>query len=84
MFALLSQTMQMLDNFGPHMRTVPAAYKVVDCEKQSAAGLTCNSVIMSVMEPAGNNSCSGYVDHTSGVGPVCQERPLETVGTSSP
>lgn len=32
-----------------------APYPIVDCEKMSEAGLTCNSVIMSVMEPPGNN-----------------------------
>ncbi len=37
------------------VRVCAAPYEIVDCEKRSEQGLTCNSVIMSVMEPPGNN-----------------------------
>mmetsp|Transcript_8508 Transcript_8508/g.21247 ORF Transcript_8508/g.21247 Transcript_8508/m.21247 type:complete len:83 (-) Transcript_8508:256-504(-) len=82
MFGLLRQTFEMLDNFGPHMRTAPAPYEIIDCEKKSAEGLTCNSVIMSVMEPPGNNSCADV--HTHALQPACNARPLNTAATSSP
>eukprot|EP00290_Baffinella_frigidus_P011279 CAMPEP_0180152044 /NCGR_PEP_ID=MMETSP0986-20121125/22528_1 /TAXON_ID=697907 /ORGANISM="non described non described, Strain CCMP2293" /LENGTH=58 /DNA_ID=CAMNT_0022099531 /DNA_START=41 /DNA_END=217 /DNA_ORIENTATION=- len=52
----------MLDNFGPIARTAPADYVIVDCEQRSMDGLTCNSVMNSNSEPAGNKS--GWV--TSG------------------
>lgn len=34
----------MLDNSGPIARTMAAPYPIIDCEKMSASGLTCNSV----------------------------------------
>ena len=42
----MRELFQMLDNFGPTARTAPAPYPIVDCEKMSAQGLTCNSVSM--------------------------------------
>mmetsp|Transcript_17690 Transcript_17690/g.27369 ORF Transcript_17690/g.27369 Transcript_17690/m.27369 type:complete len:85 (+) Transcript_17690:218-472(+) len=80
-FQTIVQVKEMLDNFGPKARTMPAPYPIVDCEKQSAAGLTCNSVIQSSMEPAGNNQCS----HWTGVPfqGACNARPLDTVGVGS-
>ena len=44
MFGDFRELFQMLDNSGPIARTMPAPYPIVDCEKMSAAGLTCNSV----------------------------------------
>lgn len=46
MFSDVRELFQMLDNFGPTARTAPAPYPIVDCEKMSAQGLTCNSVSM--------------------------------------
>lgn len=40
----MRELFQMLDNSGPIARTAPAPYPIVDCEKMSAQGLTCNSV----------------------------------------
>mmetsp|Transcript_52784 Transcript_52784/g.107693 ORF Transcript_52784/g.107693 Transcript_52784/m.107693 type:complete len:83 (-) Transcript_52784:22-270(-) len=81
MFANVAQWREMLDNFGPIARTSPAPYKIVDCEKMSEAGLTCNTVIQSSMEPPGNSNC----DIWSGVmfQAPCKARPLETSATSS-
>ena len=44
MFGAFRELFQMLDNSGPIARTMPAPYPIIDCEKMSAAGLTCNSV----------------------------------------
>lgn len=44
MFGDFRELFQMLDNSGPIARTMPAPYPIIDCEKMSAAGLTCNSV----------------------------------------
>ena len=44
MFGDFRELFQMLDNSGPIARTMAAGYPIVDCEKMSASGLTCNSV----------------------------------------
>ena len=44
MFGDIRGLFTMLDNDGPIARTMAAPYPIIDCEKMSAAGLTCNSV----------------------------------------
>ena len=86
MFDNVVQLMTMLDNIGPTARTAPAPYQIVDCEKQSAAGLTCNAVISSNMEPPGNkaNGCDRPIDTTGGYQfVVCNDRNFETVGVAT-
>merc|ERR1719199_393046 len=81
MFSDIRGLFQILDNDGPIARTAPAPYPIIDCEKMSAKGLTCNAVIQSSMEPPGNNQCGTW----SGVEfqAPCVPRPLDTVAVSS-
>ena len=44
MFDVVRGVFSMLDNSGPIARTMAAPYPIIDCEKMSASGLTCNSV----------------------------------------
>mmetsp|Transcript_18475 Transcript_18475/g.60653 ORF Transcript_18475/g.60653 Transcript_18475/m.60653 type:complete len:92 (-) Transcript_18475:171-446(-) len=85
MFGIVKSAFQMLDNSGPIARTAPAPYQIVDCEKRSVAGLTCNSVIQSNMEPAGNNNCAIVPSSDAGYSlvPSCQARPLDTAAVSA-
>jgi hypothetical protein len=46
MFDVVRGVFSMLDNSGPIARTMAAPYPIIDCEKMSASGLTCNSVHM--------------------------------------
>ena len=60
-----------------------SAYPIIDCEKMSAAGLTCNSVINSNMiPPPGNNGCSGG-DLGMEFEAPCVPRPLDTAAVGS-
>ena len=50
MFSDIRGLFQILDNDGPIARTAPAPYPIIDCEKMSAKGLTCNAVSRQCLE----------------------------------